>query len=252
MNVQIAHHLPGFGDLLGRHLAERLLHALEGLIQHLLLQLIHQLLELLPRLRIHEVVLLQAANLAGGIVRQLVELLVAFLRDGVQQVTQPVLIGRSPLPFSAIAAFLPVLGVISLGRLGGFIEPLLDSRALGIDHILESLADVIEHGTEVVALHLFLPGLPDTIHEIAQTGEALGVRSIHAFPEQTAQGIHEIAVAHELVGHRAHQVVGAEIVDLLGTIPAGVAGAVSGECHWVGPGFQVPSAEMDPWARDDG
>jgi hypothetical protein len=78
---------------------------------------------------------------------------------------------------------------------------------------------------------LLLTSLTNPVHQVTQSRQTFGVRTVDAFPEQPAQGIHQIAVAHELVGHGAHQIVGAEIVDLLGAVPAGITSAVSGECH---------------------
>ena len=230
--VQIAHHLPRFRDLFRRHLAERLLHALEGLIHHLLLQLIHQLLELLPGLRIHEVVLLQPANLAGGIARQRIQLLVSLFGNGIEQVAKTVLIRPAPLPrrFVRASARLPSSDSLDCVRV---VEPLLNSGPLGIDDVLDSLANVVEHRTEVVALRLFLTRLAHAVHQIPQAGQPLGVGAIDALPEEPTQGIHQVAVAHELIGHRAHEIFGAEVIDLLGAIPAGIASAVSGECHEV-------------------
>ena len=64
--VELLHHLPHLGDVLRRHLAQRLLHALERLLQHLLLQHRQQFLELLPRLRVHEVVVLEPLIAPAG------------------------------------------------------------------------------------------------------------------------------------------------------------------------------------------
>ena len=51
--------------VLGRHVLHRLLHALEGRLHHLLLEHLQQLLELLPGLGVHEVVVAQLLDLPG-------------------------------------------------------------------------------------------------------------------------------------------------------------------------------------------
>ena len=55
--VQLLQHLAHGRHVLWSHGLHALLHALEIRLHHLLLQHLQQLLELLPRLRIHEVVL---------------------------------------------------------------------------------------------------------------------------------------------------------------------------------------------------
>ena len=48
---------------------------LEGVLQHSLLEQVHELLELALRLRVHEVVVVQLADGAGGAFRQVVQTL---------------------------------------------------------------------------------------------------------------------------------------------------------------------------------
>ena len=86
--VELLHHLPHLGDVFWRHLGERLLHPLERLLGHLLLQHVQQFLELLARLRGHEVVVGQRPNGRGGILRQRVELLQAPLGHRFQELLQ--------------------------------------------------------------------------------------------------------------------------------------------------------------------
>jgi hypothetical protein len=84
--VQVAEHLAHSLHVLGAHALERLFHAGEEGLQHLLLQGLEQLLELPLRLGVDEVVVLELLDLAGGIRRKLVELalvLRAFLALGI-------------------------------------------------------------------------------------------------------------------------------------------------------------------------
>ncbi len=63
--VELAHHLAHARQVFGRHVLNRLLHALEVLLHDLLLEHLQQLLELLPRLLVHEVIVGELANLPG-------------------------------------------------------------------------------------------------------------------------------------------------------------------------------------------
>lgn len=76
--VQILHHLLHLGHHFGRHGPQSLLHALEILVEDLLSQRVEQLLELLARLRVHEVIVAERLDLAAHVGGQLVQLLLVF------------------------------------------------------------------------------------------------------------------------------------------------------------------------------
>ncbi len=70
--VEIAQHVLHGAQVLGRHVLKGLLHALELLLHDLPPQLLHKLLEHLPRVGIHEVVVLEPLDLTGHVIGQLV------------------------------------------------------------------------------------------------------------------------------------------------------------------------------------
>ena len=76
------------GEIVRGHLRERLLHTLKRLLHHLLLQHVQKLLELLPGLGSHEVVISQTADGPWRIIWQGVELLQAALGHRLQQPQQ--------------------------------------------------------------------------------------------------------------------------------------------------------------------
>ena len=122
--VQLAHHVTHARQVLTLHLLERAFDALEHLVQHLFLQLLHQLFELLPGGVIDELVVAQALDAPTQVVGQPVELVVALSRDPVEQLA-------------------------ALRR--GFLQPAFDPGALGVDDVLHLLAQLLDGGVEVVA-----------------------------------------------------------------------------------------------------
>ena len=90
----------------------------------MLLQLLHKLLELLARLVVDELVIAQRLDSPARVVGQPVELVVALPRDAVEQ----------------------------LARLRRrFLESALDPAPLGVDHVLDLLAQLLDRRVEVVA-----------------------------------------------------------------------------------------------------
>jgi hypothetical protein len=51
----------------------------------------------------------------------------------------------------------------------------LDPLALGCENLLKPFFDVVEDGTEVIAIELFLAALAHPVHELAQTGDVFTV-----------------------------------------------------------------------------
>ena len=111
-----------------------MLHALELLLHDLLAQLLHQLLEHLPRVGVHEVVVLQTLDLAGDILWQLIELLLVLARH-------------------ALHRLLELLGDLALLRLvAPVVDFVVDAFAFGVLDLLQLFADVLECVVEVRAL----------------------------------------------------------------------------------------------------
>jgi hypothetical protein len=174
--IELLHHLPHIGDVVWRHLRERLLHSLERLLGHLLLQHVQQFLELLARLRGHEVIIGQRPDRRGGILRQRVELLQSPLGHCLQQLLE-IGIFRS-LRLSGLAGFAPArltglticTGLLALPRgcacsalivafglavlpscllavfrrlpLSRVVETLRDPLAFGFDDLLDAVCDI--------------------------------------------------------------------------------------------------------------
>ena len=114
--VEVAHHLAHALEVVGRQVLERLLHALHERLDHLLLQRLHQLVELALRLGVGERVVLELLDPPGGIRRELIE---------------------------ALELLLP---------LGARRHVALDARALGLEDVVELLLDVLERRAQVVLL----------------------------------------------------------------------------------------------------
>ena len=189
--VQRAHHVPSARQVLALHLLDRALEALEHLVEHLLLEPLHQRVELLARLVIDELVVAERLHASAQLVGHAVELVVALLRDALHE----------------------------LARLGrrGLVLPPLDARALGVDHVLHFLAQLIDRGVEVVAAELALARLTQLLEELLQ---ALHVGRTPS--QQPLQRRIEVAVVHEVVGQRVQQVARVEIVHALAAVPARV------------------------------
>ena len=184
--VQVLEHLAQALHVLGTHVAERLLHPLHEGLEHLLAQGIHQLLELSLGLRIDEVVLLEIPDLAGGIGRQLVELL---------------LVPRA---------------VAALGH------PLLDALALLLDDLIELLLDVVEARAEVVPVQSLLALALEPLEQVAQPGHLAALGRLHALLHEPAHRAPRVAVVEHVVGHGVEEVLGVEVHPLR-AVPAGVA-----------------------------
>ncbi len=189
--VQRAHHVANARQVLALHLLDRALQALEHLVEHLLLQPLHQRVELLTRLVVDELVVAQRLHASAELVRHAVELVVALLGDALHE----------------------------LARLGrrGLVLPSLDALALGVDDVLHLLAQLVDGGVEVVAAELALARLTQLLEELLQ---ALHVGRSPS--EQALQRGVEVAVVHQVVGQRVQQVPGVQIVHALGAVPARV------------------------------
>ncbi len=202
--VEVAHHLPHPLEVLGAHVAERLLHVGEERLQHLLLQALHQLPEQAVRVGVHELVVLQALDARGRGLRHLVERLL---------VLGGRLLHRLPERLGRLAALRPLLGVA---------HPPLDALALGLEDLVELLLDVVEHRGEIVTVELLLALPAQAVEQVLKPGEVGPVRVLRAALEEAPQRAPRIAVRQEVVGHGVEELIGVEIVEALGAVPARV------------------------------
>ncbi len=168
--VEIAQHLPHPLEVLGAHVAERLLHVRQERLQHLLLEPLHQLPEQAVGVGIHELVVLQALDAAGGRLRHLVE--------------RPLVLGGGLLHRLAEG----LGGLTLLGALLRVGHAPLDALALGLHDGVELLLDVVEHRGEVVAVELLLSLPPQAIEQVLQSGQVGPVRNRRLTPPGTATG----------------------------------------------------------------
>jgi hypothetical protein len=65
---------------------------------------------------------------------------------------------------------------------------------------------------------------PQAVEQILEPGQVRPVRVAGAALEEPPQRAPRIAVRQEIVGHRVEQLVGVEIVDALGAVPARIPG----------------------------
>ena len=107
------------------------------------------------------------------------------------------------------------------GGLGG-VEPALHAGPLLRDDLVELAADVAEDVAQPVALeHRLAPPL-EPVHQVAQPREVAARRVARppAALHQPAQGLGQVALGHDVVGHRVEDLVRVEVGDLLAAVPA--------------------------------
>ena len=115
--VQVLHHLLHPRHIFRRHIGDLLGDVLEEGLHHRLLQHLHQLLEFMLSLRIHELVVLQLLDLAWRVLGQPFEELLLALRDAVQQLGELRLVVARWLPLGRLGAFGRRLAALALLRL---------------------------------------------------------------------------------------------------------------------------------------
>jgi len=150
----------------------------------MLLQRLHQLLELPLGVLVGEVVVLELLDPAGGLGRELVE------------------------------------GVELPGALPRLLDLALDPGALGLEDLVQLLLDVVQRRAEIVAIELLLAPLPEPVQQVLDAGHPLALWVLGAALEHPAQRAPQVAVRHEVVGHRGQEVVGVEVGEVLRAVPA--------------------------------
>ena len=132
----------------------------------------------------------------------------------------------------------------SVGPVGGRLvqAPLHAGAFLGHD-LVELAADVAEHVAEPVALEGLLAPPLEPVHQVAQAGQVRARRVARppATLHQATQRLGQVALGHDVVGQRVHDLVGVEVGDVLAAVPARVPGA---------PGERAGSRASWPAAPD--
>ena len=216
--VERLHHILDAFHILRRHIFQLLFHALEEVLHHLLLERIQQLVELLPRVRIHKVVLLQLAYLAARALRQRVKRLGIAPRAILQHPHRR----------------LQMLGVVAclLHLPPRLIQAPLNAAALGVQHILQPLPHVVHNRIQVIPLQLALPLLTQPLHKIPQPRRLLPLPVVHAALKQATQRAIRIPVFQNIVRDRVEQVVGVHIKNPLAAVPAVVLESSHNRPFW--------------------
>ena len=197
--VELGEHVLHARELLGRHLRHALLELVEHRVEELLLQLLHQLLEALPRRVVHPVVLLELAHAAREIGRELLELLAALLRE----------------IFEELLAALVARGA-------GLVDAPVDALALLVDDLVELAGDVLVDAAEVVAVELLAAPLAQLLEHLAHAADVTALAVAEALLHHPPQRRVEVAVIEEIVGHLLQQRVGVEVEPDLRAVPARV------------------------------
>ena len=164
-------------------------------LHKLLLEHLHQLLELLARLGVHKVVVLEALDRAAEIFRQLVELVLLLSRHPLEHLLE--LLG---------------VGILAAGDLlAALFETPLDALPLGFEDVLQLLLEVLDDVRHAVAVELLFALLAEPLEQIAQAGHLVAFAVLGTPAQHPLQGALQVAVGHQVVGHRRQQIVGVEV-----------------------------------------
>ncbi len=217
--VEVADHLAVGVELLGRRALDRLGQAVDEAVERLLAELLGQRVEPVARGRLHEVVLLEPADPAADIARQVVELVDPAGGGVAEHRSQGGVRGRR------------LAGRRAVGRGGGLVEPALDPGPLLGDDLVELLADVGEDVAQLIALLELLAPTAESLAELVQAGQ-VGPGRVGRPPaalHQAAKRLGEVAFGHDVVRERVDDLVGVEGRNRLGAVPASVAGGTGEE-----------------------
>ena len=216
--VQIPHHVPDPGQVLGGDALDALLQALEVRPEHLLPQLVSQVGE-------------------GGSCRVVHELVVAQSVETPRQVrwqrVEPVL----TLACSSTHDLLRQAGLL-LRLAGGRVEctalrvahPLPDSLTLGLEDLLEATVHVVQHAVQVGSLELGLASGTQLLHDSSQSRHVAAPGATQATLHEPLECAAHIALGQDVVGERIEHIVRVECWQLLAAIPSGVADGAHGPC----------------------
>ena len=173
--------------------------ALEERVGHLAPQLFDQLLEALPCLGGHEVVVLQARDAPGGVVGLEVE-------------------RHAPLGGDVVGDLAAALVTGALRVL----DELVDGGPLVLLYLVE-LAAELGHAAVGIALGQHLGAAPaELVEQVPQTRHLVAVGGAEAAAQQAPECVIEVTAGEEVVGEPGQQVVGVEVGELLGAVPFAV------------------------------
>ena len=188
-----------------RHILNRVLHALEEVLHHLLAERVHKLLELLARLRVHEIVVRKLPHLSSRALRQRVQpvriltrLLFQHVHSRLQRIRQ----------IARLFQLLPRVG-----------QPALDAGTLRVYHILEPLRYVVHHRFEVVLLKFLLLEPLQPLPKLAQSCDALPLLAGHSAAHQIPHRAVHVPVLHDVIRQRVQNVVLVEVERVLRPVP---------------------------------
>ncbi len=190
--VGVAHAL----HLLGVHVGQGVGGSLEERVGHLTAELLDELLEALARLGGDEVVVLQAADAAGGVVGLEIE--------------------RHAALGSHVVGH---LGAALVTRAVRLLDQVVDGGPLVLLYLVE-LGGELRHATVGVALRQhFGTAATELVEHVAQSWHLLAVGVAEAASEEAPQRVVEVTAGQQVVGEPGQQVVGVEVGELLGAVP---------------------------------
>ena len=206
--------------LLRRHRRYLPVQLLEESVEHRLAQHLQKLLELVLRLRVHELVVLERLHLPAHVRRQRLQVLLLALDDVLQHLRELALgLTVARRRFRAVA-----LGGRTFAQsLARLLQATSQRALLHAQDLVQPLPDVLDDGSEVVAVEHLATPLTQPSQQLLEAGETLSLLVLQAALEQVAQRLLEIAEVHEVVGDRVEQVIRVERWDFLRSVPAGVA-----------------------------
>jgi hypothetical protein len=202
--VELGVHVLHAGHVFGRHVIDALLHLAELLLHQLVLELLHELLELLTSFFRNEVVVLQLLHPTGKVRRKEVE--------------RKVLVRRHRL-----GRFLTTL----ITRLACLVDDVLDGPPLLLHDLFERFVDLVVDATEIVAIKGLLASLAELLQHFAQALNPIAVAVVEALLQHLAQRGVDVTVIEEIIVELSHDLVGVEIKPNLGSVPAGVGESTS-------------------------
>ena len=210
--VQVLDHRALGGQVLGLHALDRVGEPLAHPVEHAAAQPVDEGVEPLAGRGVHEVVVLEAADPGADVGRQRVEGVEPLGRDAPEH---PLEVG-----VRARRAGLRVGG----GRVRLAVEPLLDTRPLGLDDLVQLLPDVRERVRERALAKDLLAALAQPVEQVAQAAEVAARRVARAQPalHQPAERLAQVAVLQDVVREGVHDLVGREVRDVLAAVPAPV------------------------------
>ena len=206
-DVEVADHVLVRPEVLGGRALDRLRQALDESVERLAAQPVGQRLEPLARRRLHEVVLLEAADPAADVAGQGFEL-VEPLGGGIPEHRVEARVGGG-----------------SVRRTGGVVETAVDAGSLIPDDLVELLADVRQDVAQLEPLLELVAAATEALPQVLEAGQVRPGRiaTVPAPLHEASQRFGQVAFGHDVIGQRIEDLVGIEGRDRLGAVPPRVA-----------------------------